>query len=118
MRIDSNTLARGKDRSRAVLDQLGGVGGVSGCTGLELGRMTTSERRANQKKWRKHVRFGLRWLVEIVISAFKRVFGESARALLPHTAYVGAATKITAYNYTLDVGDEAVVVVRAARAAA
>ena len=115
MRIDSNTLARGKDRSRAVLDQLGGVGG---CTGRELGRMTTSERRANRKKWRKHVRFGLRWLVEIVISAFKRVFGESARALLPHTAYFEVATKITAYNYTLDVGDEAVVAVRAARAAA
>ena len=117
VRIDSNTLARGKDRSRAraVLDQLGGVGG---CTSRELGRMAKSERRANQKNWRKHVRFGLRWLVEIVISAFKRVFGESVRALLPHTAYVEVATKITAYNHALDVGDEAVGAVRAACAAA
>ena len=70
--------------------------------------MTKSERRANRKKWRKLVRFGLRWLVEIVISAYKRVFGESVRALLPRTAYIEVATKITAYNHLQDVGDEAV----------
>ena len=80
--------------------------------------MTKSERRANQKKWRELVRFGLRRLAGIVISAFKRVLGESARALSPRTAYVEVATKITAYNHMLDVGDEAVRAVRAARAAA
>jgi len=36
--------------------------------------MTKPERRARQKKW-KRVKFGLRRLVEIVTSAFKRVFG-------------------------------------------
>ena len=61
---------------------------------------------------------GLLWLVEIVISASKRVFGESVRALLPHAAYVEVAAKITVYNYTLDVGDEVVGAVRAACAAA
>ena len=111
VRIDSNP--KGKDR--AVLDQLGGVGG---CTSRELGRMTKTERRANQKKWREHVRFGLRWLAEIVISAFKHVFGESVRELQPHTAYVEVATKIAAYNYNLDVGDEAIRAVQAACAAA
>lgn len=117
VRIDSGTRARGVDgtRSRAVLDQLGGRGG---CTSQELARMTKSERQANQKDWRKRVEFGLRWLVEIVISAFKRVFGESVRALKPHTAYVEIATKIAAYNHTLDVGDRAVWAAREACAAA
>ena len=117
VRVNSNTRAKGKDRSRsrAVLDQLGGVGD---CTVKDLARMTKSERRANRKKWRKLVRFGLRWLVEIVISAYKRVFGESVRALSPRTAYVEVATKITAYNHLQDVGDEAVRAVRAACAAA
>ena len=80
--------------------------------------MTKSERLANRKKWRKLVRFGLRWLVDTVMSAFKRVFGESVRVLLPRTAHVEVATKITAYNHMLDVGDDAVRAARAARAAA
>ena len=97
-RVSSNTRAKGKDRSRsrAVPDRLGGVGD---CTSQNLARMTKSERRANRKKWREAVRFGLRWLVEIVISAFERVLRESVRALLPRTAYVKVATKITACNY-------------------
>ena len=113
VRINSGTRSRGKDRARseAVLERLGGRGG---CTSRELGRMTKSERQANQKEWRKRVGFGLRWLVEIVISAFKRVFGELVRALLPHTAYIEIATKIAAYNRTQDVGDRAVRAVRAA----
>ena len=43
---------------------------------------------------------------EIVISAFKRVFGESVRALTPHTTNIEIATKIAAYNENLDIGDE------------
>ena len=56
--------------------------------------------------------YGLRWIVEIVISAFKRVFGESVRALKPHTAIIEIATKVAAYNLNLDVGDAAVRAVR------
>ena len=116
-RVNSNTRAMGKDRSRAraVLDR---PGGVDNCTNREPGRMAMSELRANRKKWREAVKFGLRRLVEIVISAFKRVFGESVGALQPRTVYVEAATKITAYNHMLDVGDEAARAVRAACAAA
>ena len=111
VRVDSNARAKGVDRARAVLEQLGGVGG---CTSRELARMTKSERRANQKKWREYVRFGLRWFVEIVISSFKRIFGESVKALLPRTAYIEVATKIFAYNRIQDIGDEAVRAVRTA----
>ena len=70
--------------------------------------MTKSERQANQKDWRERVEFGLRRLVEIAISAFKRVFGESVRTLKPHTAYVEIATKMAACNHAQDVGDRAV----------
>ena len=113
VRIDSNTRAKSvnRARARAVLEQLGGVGG---CTSRELARMTKSERRANQKKWREYVRFGLRWFVEIVISSFKRIFGESVKALLPRTAYIEVATKIFAYNRIQDIGGEAVRAVRTA----
>ena len=51
---------------------------------------------------------GLRWIVEIVISAFKRVFGESIRALTPGTTNIEIATKIAAYNENLDIGDKEV----------
>ena len=92
-------------RAAAVPEQLGG--GVD-CTGRVLNRMAKAERLANQKGWKKDVRYRLRWLVEIVISAFKRMFGESARALKPDTAYIEIATKVAAYNHSLDVGDDAI----------
>ena len=56
--------------------------------------------------------------MDIVISAYKRVFVESVRALPPRVAHIEVATKITAYNRTPDVGDEAARAVRAAYAAA
>ena len=105
VRINSNTRADGVDRARAmaVLEQLGG-----NCTNQTLARMVREARLANQKDWKARVRYGLRWIVEIVISAFKRIFGESIRALTPYTAYVEIATKIAAYNHNLAIGDEAV----------
>ena len=107
VRINSGARVKGKNRARprAVLEQLGGRGG---CTGRELNRMTNEERRANQKEWKKDTRYGLRWMVEIIISAFKRVFGESVRALTPRTAFIEVAAKVAAYNRNLDIGDEAI----------
>ena len=106
VRINSGARAKGKNRARpkAVLEQLGGRGR---CTGREPNRMTNEERRANRKGW-KNARYGLRWMVEIIISAFKRVFGESVRALTPCTAFIEVATKVAAYNRNLDIGDEAI----------
>ena len=109
VRINSNTKSDGVDRARtmAVLDQLG-----DGCTNKDFNHMTKDERRANQKKWKERVEFGLRWIVEIVISAFKRVLGESVRALTPYTAFVEVTTKIAAYNMLLDIDDAAIKAVR------
>ena len=107
VRINSGARAKGinRVRAKAVLEQLGGRGGR---TGRELNRMTNEERRANQKEWKKDTRYGLRWMVEIIISAFKRVFGESVRALTPCTAFIEVAIKVAAYNRNLDIGDEAI----------
>ena len=73
--------------------------------------MTKDERQANQKKWKEKVEFGLRWIVEIVISAFKRVLGDSVRALKPPT-FIDVSTKIAAYNKYLDIDKEAIKSVR------
>ena len=107
VRINANARAGGVDRARAlaVLEQLSGKGG---CTNRELNRMRKDERLANQKDWKKRVRAGLRWIVEIVISAFKRIFGEFVRTLTPLTTYIEIATKVAAYNHSLSIGDEAV----------
>lgn len=61
--------------------------------------MTIQERRASQKR-RRRAAFGLRRLADIAASAFRHVFAESVGALLPRTAYAGAAARITACNYT------------------
>lgn len=109
IKVRINSVARAEDeyraRTLAVLEQLGGKGD---CTDQDLNRMIKNERLANQKDWKERVRYGLRWIVEIVISAFKRVFGESVRALTPGTAYIEIATKVAAYNHNLDIGDAAV----------
>ena len=107
VRINANTRAGGVDRARAlaVLEQLGGKGG---CINRELNRMRKDERLANQKDWKKKVRAGLRWMVEIVISAFERIFGEFVRTLTPLTTCIEIATKVAAYNHSLDICDEAV----------
>ena len=70
--------------------------------------MTNEGRRVNQKEWKKDAGYGLRWMVEIIMSTFKRVSGESVRALTPRTAFIEVATKVAAYNRNPDIGDEAI----------
>ena len=109
VRINSGTRSKGVDRARLAEGPY---------TSQEPARMTKSERRANQKDWREGAEFGLRWLADMVMSAFKRVFGESAGAPKPHAAYIEIATKIAAYNHAQDAWDGAVRAVREARPAA
>ena len=80
MRINSNCRAGGVDRakSEAVLDQLGG-----GCTAARLAKMGRDERKKHQKEWKKRAGYNKRWIVEIIISAFKRLLGEALRAVKP-----------------------------------
>ena len=105
IRIDANCLADGKDRARseAVLDQLGG-----GCTAARFARMGKDERKKHQKEWKERVGYNSRWMVEIIISSFKRLLGEALSGGKARVHHDGMATKIAAYNKTRDVMDRAV----------
>ena len=80
IRINHNTTTRSRgvsrDRTVAVIDQLGD--GIA--DPRMFAHLTKEERESNRKKWKKRVKYGLRWLVEIVISSFKRLFGDSVAA--------------------------------------
>ena len=106
VRVDSNARAGGVDRARskAVLDQLGGG---PDATPAELAVLTDSEREANRKKWKERVRYGTRWLVEIVISAFKRTYGDAVAARKMGNIRQEIRLKIRTYNRMLRIGREA-----------
>ena len=99
IRIRIDAKSKGVDRVRALAapEQFGGRGG---CTNEVFNRVAKGERRPNQLEWKEDVEYGLRWIVEMVISAFMRVFGGSVRALKPHTAIIEISTKAAAYTAT------------------
>jgi len=47
----------------------------------KAGGLSKDERRENMRYWKSTLQHNKRWLVEIVISAIKRMFGEDLRAL-------------------------------------
>ena len=104
MRIAANCLYDGKDRARseAVLEQLGG-----GCTAARFARMGKDERKKHQE-WKERVGYNSRWMVEIIISSFKRLLGEALRAVKPEYIMMEWATKIAVYNKTRDIMGKAV----------
>lgn len=55
------------------------------------------------KKWSKKKGYGKRWSVEGVISAFKRIFGETVRAASIQGMYREIKTKLIAYNILLNI---------------
>ena len=105
VRIDANCKADGKDRARseAVLDQLGG-----GCTAIQFAKMGKEERKKHQKAWKARVKYNSRWIIEIIISSFKRLLGEALMSVKPEYIMIELATKIAVYNKTRNVMREAV----------
>ena len=73
------------------------------------------ERRANRKARKVDMEYGARWRVVIVLSASRRVFGESAGAHTPRTARIEIATKTAAYNRNPDMDGEIIREVRGGR---
>lgn len=106
VRVDSNARADGVDRAGggAVLDQLGGG---AGATPAGLAALDESEREANRRKWKERVRYGTRWLVGIVISAFKRTYGDAVAARKMEDIRQEIRPKICTYNRMLRIGREA-----------
>ena len=108
IRIDHDATTRShgisRDRSMAALDQLGG--GVTDPAGFA--RLTKDEREANRKEWKKRMQYGKRWLVEIVISSFKRLFGDSVAARRWDSITQEINLKVNVYNNMLRVQREAI----------
>ena len=106
IRKNANIKADGVDRARseAVLAQLGGGKDVSAA---EFADMNESKREENRKKWKKSVKYGTRWLVEIVISAFKRTYGSDVMAKKLSNIRQEIRLKIRTYNEMLRIGREA-----------
>ena len=106
MRVNAAIRSRGvsRDRSLAAIEQLGG--GVS--DPKKFAQLTNEEREANRKKWKKRVKYGNRWISEIVISSFKRLFGDSVAAIRWNHVVHEIALKVDTYNQILWVHREAI----------
>ena len=107
IRIDHNATTRSRgvsrDRGVAALDQLGG--GIK--NPKEFARLTRDEREANRSEWKKRARYGQRWLSEIVISSFKRLFGDSVAARRRGSITREINLKVNIYNNMLRIQREA-----------
>lgn len=86
---------RGDSWSEAVRDQLGAGEKYVADIGVE-------DKEANREEWKKMIAYGLRWIVEIVFSAFKRIFGESVRALRRDNIIQEVRLKVAVYNKLID----------------
>lgn len=104
MHINSATRGKGTGMARAaaVLDQL------AGDSPKEFYRMVDDMRRENLKAWKNRVNYGRRWLVEIVFSSFKRMFGESVRAIRMENILQEIRLKVHTYNAMLAVAKEVI----------
>ena len=103
--VTSNARAGGAGRSRpaAVLDQLAGGAGPR-----ELAGMARGEREENRARWKKRVNYGARWIVEIVISSFKRRFGSAVQPVSMENTAVEMGHKVMIHNRMLAVAREAI----------
>ncbi|MCE2498723.1 MAG: transposase, partial [Nitrosopumilaceae archaeon] len=101
IRVGPNSATRsrgvGRARTNVVLDQLGG--GIR--DPREFAMLTADEKEANRRKWKERVRYGERWLVEIVISSFKRLFGDFVRAVRWENVVQEMNLKVHIYNRML-----------------
>lgn len=106
-RMDHNATARSRgvnrDRGLAALDRLGG-----GTTDpAEFARLTRDGREASRREWKKGVRYGERRPSEIVISSFKRLFGDAVAARRWDNIAQEISPKVNIYNNMLRVQREA-----------
>ena len=67
------------------------------------------EKKDNQKEWKARVEYGKRWIVEIVFSAFKRMFGEHLYSLKWKNMIQEVNLKVSTYNKLIDMGAGVVV---------
>ncbi len=108
IRIDHNAVTRSdganRDRTLAAIDHLGD--GVS--DPKKFAQLTKEEREANRKVWKKRVQYGKRWIVEIVISSIKRLFGDSVSAVTWENIIQEINLKVHIYNKMLQMQRRAI----------
>ena len=102
IRLRVNSMARGKGTGDAwgiaVREQLGGS------ADSHVWKMSDDEKRRFREEWKKKVEYGKRWLVEIVFSAFKRMFGEHLYSLKWKNMVQEVRIKVATYNKLVDMG--------------
>ena len=102
--INSRAGGVGRARGLASQDQL--CGNDPGPKRLvALGKC---ERVQNQKNWKRRVGYGQRWLVEIVFSSLKWMFGEYLYPLKWKNMVQEVRIKVVTYNKLVDMGAGAV----------
>ena len=108
VRIKKNANSRvggvGRTRGLAAQDQLCGNDPGS----KRLAALDECERVQNQKDWKRRVGYGRRWLVEIVFSSLKRMFGGPVNAVKMENIVREIAIRINTYNRLLAVAREAI----------
>ena len=106
IRTNAGCRARGVDRGRPlrVIDQLGG----NITNPREFAALGEKQRERDRKEWKKTVGYGGRWNVEIVFSAFKRIFGNSVSAVKMKNIVHEIKLKIAVYNRLLCMAQEAI----------
>ena len=75
IRKGANARARGVDRARSEAVP-GQFGGGKDATPAQLAAMDELEHESNSGGWMERAWYGTRWLAGIVISAFKRTYGD------------------------------------------
>ena len=76
----------------AVRDQIGGSMKTS------IDGIKAEEREENKKRWKSRVGYGRRWLIEIIISAFKRMFGDHVQSRKWEHMVQEIKLKVALYN--------------------
>ena len=103
IKLRVNSMARGKGTGDAwgiaVRKQLGGSAPQP-----RVEDVRRLEKRRFQEEWKKKVEYGKRWLVEIVFSAFKRMFGEHLYSLKWKNMVQEVRIKVATYNRLVDMG--------------
>ena len=82
----------------AVREQLGGS------ADSRVWKILNDEKKRLREEWKKKAGYGKRWLVEIVFSAFKRMFGEQLYSLKWKNMVQEVRIKVAAYNMLVDRG--------------
>ena len=83
---------------------MGGIrGGQRGRGARNVSDLTETERADAPEEWKENSGYGKRWVVEIIFSAFKRLFGSDVWALKLENIVQEIKLKVRTYNMQISV---------------